>query len=163
MDSNQQPEVLFKIIRVKDLAFHLNEQMYDQSIPDDQRKVNLICELRFNTDVNYVFLDIIASYFYEKQTAENPFASITVQTVFQVDKLISFVRGDDLYLPPLLIVTFVGMCLSHTRALFSKAIDGTAFTSVILPLIYPMDFARKVFPHMFDEIIPIKKTKKAKV
>lgn len=143
------PDVSFRIIRVKDISYDVHEKMFVPSTPAEQMKVNLVCVLSFNTDTNYVILEITASYYYEKESVSNPFASITVQNVFQVEKVIRFVEDEDLYLPHMLISTLVGLSLSHTRALFSKSIDGTAYNNIVLPIINPVEFSRKVFPHMF--------------
>lgn len=163
--------IAFKVLRVKDISFWANETFYDPKYPANKTQVRVNCELKFNTDANYVIIELNPVYIYEypdKEVKEHIFASITVHNAFEVNDVKSLVKDDQLYLPTQFLVTLMGISISHTRALFSKNIDGTAFNGIVLPLIDPLDFSKQIFSYMFDEELlekksAFKKQKKEKV
>ncbi len=49
-----------------------------------------------------------------------------------------------------MIITLVGLSVSHTRALFLKRLSGTALQENILPILNPAEMAKQFFPEMFQ-------------
>ena len=148
--------ITFNILRIKDISFWVNEIFYDPKYPADKVQVRVNCELKFNADANYVIIELNPLYFYEypdQDIKEHIFANITVHNTFAVNDVKSFIKGDQLYLPTEVLVTLIGISISHTRALFSKNIDGTAFNGIVLPLIDPLEFSKQIFPYMFNELV----------
>lgn len=146
--------ITFRILRVKDISFTVNEILYDPNYPTDKTQVRVNCELKFNVEDNYVIIEMIPSYLYEypdREIKEHIFATITVHNTFLFNDVKSFMKGDQLYLPTEVLVSLIGISISHTRALFSKSLDGTAFNGIVLPLIDPLEFSRQIFAYMFDD------------
>jgi len=141
--------ITFRILRVKDTAFTINENFYLNDKSPTDIKVSVNCELKTNIDVNLIIVEIFAFYYYDT-LVENQLASIIVQTAFNITDLKNYETEQRLKLPPHFLVTLVSISLSHTRALFSKNIDGTAFNGMIMPLINPEEFSKSIFPEIFN-------------
>ena len=140
----------YRILRVKDISFEVNEELYNKSYSPEQTQVRINCEIKYNTEANYVILALNGIYLYVVDEKDQIFADIIVHNVFEIKNIIRFVKGTELILPPKILVPLMGYSLSHTRALFSKCIDGTAFNGLTLPLIEPIAVATSLFPHMFE-------------
>lgn len=154
---NKNEEVVFRITRVKDIAFNVNEKLYKPPTEKKNTKVRIDCELSSNPDSTIIIINIIASYYYEDSVNQEQLAIINVQNIYEIPEIKKFFIEGELMLPPHLIITLVSISISHTRALFSKNIDGTAYNGNTLPLINPEEFAKHVFPHMFNETLNKKK------
>lgn len=156
-----EANITYKIIRVKDISFSVNEILFDPKYPTDKVQVRVNCELKFNADANYVIIELNPVYLYEypdEEINERIFATIIVQNAFAVNDVQSLIKDGQLYLPTNLLVTLIGISISHTRALFAKTVDGTAFNGIVLPLIDPLVFSRQIFAYMFDaELLDSKK------
>lgn len=146
---NKSEQVVFRITRVKDIAFNVNEKLYRPPTEKKNTKVRIDCELSSNPNSPIIIINIIASYYYEDSVDQEQLASINVQNIFEIPEIKRFFIEGELMLPPNLIITLVSISISHTRALFTKNIDGTAYNGNTLPLINPEEFAKYVFPHMF--------------
>lgn len=141
--------VSFRIIRVKDIAFSVNEKIYAPPSEGKNIQVRIDCTLSSNPESSLIIIEIMAFYYYDDSPNQDKLASITVQSFYDIVELKKFFIEEELMLPPNLITTLVSISLSHTRALFSKSIDGTAYNGNVLPIINPEEFAKYVFPHMF--------------
>lgn len=148
-EENYEP-IEYRILRVKDTFFEVNEELYNPSYLPGQTQVRINCEIKYNIEANYVILALNAIYLYEIPGSEIIFANIIVQNVFEIKKIARFVKEADLILPRKVLIPLLGFSLSHTRALFSKNIDGTPFNGLVLPLIEPLALAVSLFPHMLE-------------
>jgi hypothetical protein len=159
-----EDNLTYRVLRVKDTAFSVNEILYDPAFTLSKTQVRINCELKFNIDVNYVIFELNPLYLYEYPDKEEIFASINVHNAFEVNDVKSFIKDGKLYLPPALLITLMGISISHTRALFSKSIEGTAYSGIVLPLVDPVAFCKLLFAYMFDENVgkenPVQKDKK---
>lgn len=153
MAAEQQiDQIHFKIKRVKELSFSVNEKLFVAQTPDNIVQCRLNCDFNFNADFNLVFIDLTSYYYYEKSKDEDQLASIKVQNIFEVVDLKKYVIDKELVLPAHFIVTIMSMSISHTRSLFSKNTDGTAFGGIIMPIINPTEFSKTLFPKIFESI-----------
>lgn len=143
--------ITFKIIRVKDTSFSVTETAWNPTIPVEKKQVRISCEIRYNLDSEILMLEMMPSFLYMKDDeSEDIYATMIVHNAFEVKDLKRFMDGEILYLPPHFLVTIVGMCISHSRALFLKALEGTPFTGTIMPVIDPVAFCKQAFKYMFD-------------
>lgn len=143
--------ITYKILRVKDTSFSINEKVYNHSYTEERTQVRVNCELKHNVKFNYITFEIEPTYFYlHPDGAEDIFASTVVSNVFELSDVSQFVKDEELILPSHLLVTLLGISISHTRALFSRNMEGTVYSRLILPLIDPMAFCRTIFPQMFE-------------
>ncbi|RYD83142.1 MAG: hypothetical protein EOP53_01695 [Sphingobacteriales bacterium] len=141
----------FKILRVKDTAFSVNENLHAATLSREKNQVRIDCDLKYNTDANLVMLELNAKYFFNNEDGtEQEFAGMTVHNSYEIANVIRFMDNDNLYLPTHLLIMLVSISISHTRALFAKSLDGTAFNGIILPVIDPAGFSRHVFKEMFE-------------
>lgn len=141
--------IVYRILRVKDISFSVNEVMFNPNYDVTKMQVRVNCELKYNAEANYLILEMNAFFLYEYPDREDIFADIVVHNVFEIANIKEFIQDTKVILPERLLVTLMGISLSHTRALFSKNIAGTAFNLLILPLIDPLEFSRQIFPYMF--------------
>lgn len=145
----ENEKLSYRIMRVKDISFNVNENFLNPQKEPEQIKVSLNAELKTNFEFNVIIIEIFASYHYEG-LPQNHLASITVQNVFNISNLSNYNIDKRLKLPPNFVITLISLSISHTRALFTKNIDGTAFNGLILPIIDPAVFSKSVFPTFFD-------------
>lgn len=145
-------QIAYKIARVKDTSFSVNETLYDANYPADKIQIRINCEIRFNQEADFIMIDINPSYLYKKEGdgAELILGSINVHNAFKVKDVKDFVENDTIYIPTNFLITLVSLSISHTRALFSKNLDGTALNGIIMPIIDPVDFCKNTFGYMFD-------------
>lgn len=143
----QKPTGLVSVRRIKEISFFINEKL---SKPDiTQIKSQLEARLGFNATLNLVNLILRAYYIYE-EFPEEIVMEISVENVFEVANLIEFipvgtdVTTDQMNIPSRVLVEMVAISISHTRALFGKAISGTTMDSTYLPITDPIA-ASKVF------------------
>lgn len=147
--ADEEEQISFRIIRVKDISFNINENFFKPEKTPNDIKITINCELKTNVEVDFIIIEINSFYHYHPDL-ENQLASITVQNAFNVPNLRRFNNDDKLLLPHSLLITLVSISLSHTRALFSKSIGGSAFNDMVMPIINPDEFTRSVLPQMFD-------------
>jgi hypothetical protein len=148
-DKKNNENISFRIMRVKDIAFSANENLFNPEKKREDIKISVNCEFRSNIEFDLIIIEIFSFYYYDPKI-EVQLASVTVQTAFNVVNLKKFSIDNRLKLPPNFLVTLISISLSHTRALFSKNIDGTSFTGMTMPLIHPEEFAKSIFPEIFN-------------
>jgi len=142
----------FKVVRIKDVSFQVNENLFNHQKDPNLIKVNINCELKSNPEYSIIILEIFASYYYSDAKEGEILSSILVHNAFDILDLKRFFHGNVLRLPPDLLITLVSLSISHTRALFSKSIEGTVLGGIIMPLINPEEFSKTIFPDMFSGI-----------
>ena len=147
---NKTDLVNFKIKRIKEISFAVNERLFVLPTLDNIIQCRLNCEFNFNVDFNSLFIDLQAFYYYQKSLNEEQLANIKVQNIFEVIDLKKYFVEGELLLPAHFIVTIMSMSIAHTRALFSKNTDGTAFGNIVMPIINPTEFSKTLFPKVFE-------------
>jgi hypothetical protein len=150
----------------------MNEPLFSLSSSKVFR-VEIALVLSFNIENNLVFL--VAHVLYHTVDTTPPdqiMMEIKVQNVFEIDDLKTFlIEANEIKLPADIITSFVGLSISHTRALMAKNIAGTLLQDNLMGIVNPEHMAKHFFPKMFnietelDTKIeqPKKEIKKAKV
>jgi hypothetical protein len=145
-------EVTMAVKRIKVLSFSINEKVTGYS-PATLVKVEMAQNLAFSVDINVV--DFTLRVFYRlpnDNTEENILVDITVQNFFEVSNLKRFlVQPTQINLPENVIVSIVGLSISHTRALLAQNLAGTVIQDSIMSIVNPVDVAKHFFPYMFVE------------
>ena len=154
----EEIEITYGIRRIKDIYFQVNEFLLDKENPSKKLKIELNQNFSVNNEHNLVNCTI-GIYFHYQDTPQNIIlAEIKVENVYFVNSLKDITnkneRGD--YLPPQLIVSLLGLSISHSRALFSKNLAGTAFQNVFLPISNPLHIAKHFFPEEFKDFEIVK-------
>ncbi|SRR5258708_3206633 len=154
MDQNPQaPSEGYQlgIQKIKTLSFGIDESAIKPDAPVIL-KAYLEPNLAFSTEAKLVEFKLRVEYRYEDKTPV--LAHITVQNIFVIPDLEKYLAKPSLLiLPELVIISIVGSSISHTRALFSQYLLGTALQDSIVTLLDPADVARHYFPYMFGSSV----------
>lgn len=131
---------------IKDVFYFANEKLYVND-PNKNIKIEINQRIGVNSENNLINLTIIVELHYANES--DILAKIEVDNVFHLTNLKDvFDPYSKDFLPVKIIVTMVGLSISHARAFFSKNLSGTIFNSVILPITDPLDAAKHFFPHL---------------
>ena len=140
------------IKRIKTLSFTINELAIRQD--EELLKAELGLSLGFSVEKNLIELKVRTYYSYPEDTS--PVADITVQNIFEVNSLAPYLeRPNFIVLPDKVIITLVGLSISHTRALLSQCLLGTPLQDSIMSILDPAEVAKHYFPYMFTSPSPI--------
>lgn len=146
---DQFENLKYSIARIKTLSFFINELFHDLN-PKKELKVELAQLLGINVEANIIDFRLKIYYFYlDKPT--DLLTEIIIQNVFKVEELNTYLKNENLVLPPQLIVSLISMSISHGRSLLCQNLAGTVYQDFILPITNPADVAQQFFPQMFDE------------
>ncbi len=138
---NNEITIQVGLKKIKDIEFSVNEEIKVKgdfglnisqhtnfNIPD--KIIELILEIDFFTKDNQHFLHSKTSNQFhvpnieEFKTSENP---------------------EEYNLPEPLLVTILGLSISHSRALIAKNSLGTIFSEIYLPIVNPVELAKQLF------------------
>lgn len=156
-NEEKKPEVLLSINYIKEISFFVNEGrvINEQHLPTNERKeilVQMTAIIAFNLIENIVKFTPKAWYHY-KDSPEAELASIEVENTFKIVDLKNFINKDNkIDFPSGTWVSIVSLSISHTRALFTKHLAGTALQMVMMPIMNPYDVAKQYFPESFEKI-----------
>ncbi len=157
MPQTNDEQVLFKIKRVKDISFFVDETTFK---PNTEIKFTLDRELKYKLEDNMIFLNLSCVYHFPD--TQEPVVKIIVFNGFEVTNLKRFFTND-LRLPQDLIIAMLSMSISHTRALLCNNLAGTLYQDIMLPIINPVEITKHFFKEWFtEEAIEIKALPKRK-
>ncbi len=138
------------IRKITEQSFFLNEYLLQDPTVPVQFEIGL--QLSFIIETNTVYLTARVYQHYPESPVDQILADIQIQHVFEIADLYSYQgRPSQLILPQEMIITLVGLSVSHTRALFLKRLAGTPLQENILPILNPAEIAKQFFPEMFQE------------
>ncbi len=154
MSKEDSKNGFYRIRRIKDTSFFVNENLFKANHETGTLKVDIQQGLGFSIDKNILDLKTRVKYRYPESTKEDiPLAQIEVQNVFEVIGLSAFLSDNKLKLPQELIINLVSLSISHTRALLSKNLSGTVFQDEIMSVIDPENLAKHFYPYMFQDTL----------
>ena len=125
----------FGVARIKDTHFALYEERLS---PDLSKNIKIEFQntFGFNPDTNVLILTLRVYFHYEDQPPEVTLVDTSVQNVFVVENLKSFLSDDNsLDLPTDLLKTLVSLTVSHTRAITSRNLAGTPLQCLFVPIV----------------------------
>lgn len=141
--------------RIKEFSFYINEGLFAHKQTENNSsllQVEFALRLAFTPETNLVFLTIRAYYHFPGASPDEIIADITVQNVFELPDLKRFqVAASEIILPTNVIITLVGLSISHTRAMMAKNLAGTPMQENLLAIVDPIAVARHFFPKMFEQ------------
>jgi hypothetical protein len=138
------------IRKITEQNFFLNEYLIQDRSVAVQFEIGL--QLSFTFETNSVYMTVRVYQHYPDTPADQILADIQIQHVFEIPELYSYQGApSQLILPRELIITIIGLSVSHTRALFLNRLAGTALQENILPILNPAELAKQFFPEMFQD------------
>jgi hypothetical protein len=149
---NQHLEPLqFGMVRIKDISFSLHEERLSQD-PSKIIKIEFQNIFGFNISTNILNLTLRVYFHYEDESPEFTLVDTSVQNLFLVENLKIYQINDSvLDLPIDFLKTLVSLTISHTRAITSKNLAGTAMQGLFLPIVNLEEVTKNFFPEKFRE------------
>jgi hypothetical protein len=114
---------------------------------------NLNISYNFGVDFNIAddLISVKVNIFYWVGNHENKLANILVNNIFILKDLKNYKQAENqLDIPDSVISTFLGISISHTRALMSQHLAGSRLENYLFPII-PMKVLMKQFKEAFSE------------
>jgi len=139
-----EQELHIAIAGIKELAFEIDETIEIPSI----EKIGINFEQSMNPILEESKLELLLTFrFYSLGEENNDFLKIKTSNIFMVQELKSFVTEtkDTYNFPDLLLITILGLSISHTRALLAKCTQGTKFDGFFIPIVNPTELAKQLF------------------
>jgi hypothetical protein len=148
--NEQEPQPPHSIIvkRIKALSFFINE--FD--IPKDVLfKVDFNQQFRINAPSDLIFIDLKVWYSIPTDDNQNRIVlDCVVQNVFEVTNLNIFKKDGHVILPNEILVSLVGLAITHTRAVVAINTSGTVFQDTLIPVVNPIEATKAFFNSVPD-------------
>jgi len=136
-------QVNIAISRIKEVEYFINESIELQ--PSAQVNINFKVTTNIKIDDKTVEM-LLTAQFAEK--AEGiVLLKIKTSNVFSVLELADFQKPEnETYdIPDNVMITFLSLSISHTRALLAKNAQGTKFADLYIPIVNPTDLFNQLF------------------
>lgn len=147
-NDKQKQGFIYSITNVRQILFIVNESLISK--PTEVVISSLNAKTGFNVEAKLLNLTLRAWYHYKDENTE--LAVTEVENVFHIENIEKYINdGNELIFPSQLWVNIVGISISHTRALFTRSLSGTAFQNVILSIMDPYIAAKHFFPQSFPK------------
>jgi len=144
MSELKESEIHIAIAGIKELAFQIDEA----DVLPDMRHIGINFEQGMNVLVeeHKIEFNLTVRVFAQEETEKNLISIRTLNT-FYVKELKDFATDtENLFnFPDVLLITILGLSISHTRALLATRTQGTRFDSFYIPIVNPTDLANKLF------------------
>ena len=153
--NSREPSI--SVRRIKEISFFIDEPLIAKRLNGKEGLINfqIGLQLSFTADVNVVFL-LSRIFCHLNDSPDEILSEIQVQNIFEIAELKRFQTGPaELVLPEQLIMSMVGVSISHARALMAKNIIGTPLQENNLGLVNSYELARHFFPQMFALHTPV--------
>lgn len=136
-------QVNIAISRIKEVEYFINESFELQ--PDAQVNINFQVTTNFKLDDKIVEMILTAQF--AEMTEGIVLLKIKTSNVFSVLELAEFYKpeGETYNIPDNVMVTFLSLSVSHTRALLAKNAQGTKFAGLYIPIVNPTDLFNQLF------------------
>lgn len=136
-------QVNIAISRIKEVEYFINESFELQ--PGAQVNINFQVTTNFKLDDKTVEMILTAQF--AEITEGTVLLKIKTSNVFSVLELADFHKPEsETYdIPDNVMVTFLSLSVSHTRALLAKNAQGTKFASFYIPIVNPADLFNQLF------------------
>jgi hypothetical protein len=148
----QDEEILYNINAIRQILFFINEPLISQG-KDVVSSIN--AKTGFNLESNLYNLTLRVLFHHNDDSRE--LAVTEVENVFFIQDLKKHLNEkDELVFPKILYVQLVGLAISHTRALFTQRLAGTALQNVLIAIMNPYEAAKSFFPKSFENEVKAK-------
>jgi hypothetical protein len=144
-----ETEISIGIRKVRIEAFFVNEKRYRLN---EDNKLQFTFQHKIDTDVenNLLYFTLRVYFFYPDIGEGEKLLDFHVQNTFYIADFAKYVVKNPLDNEHTVLLTdnvwiiIASLSLTHTRALMSVNIAGTVYNNLILPIVNPEDFARKL-------------------
>ena len=136
-------QVNIAISRIKEVEYFINESIELQ--PGAQLNINFQVTTNFKLDDKTVEMLLTAQF--AEMTEGIVLLKIKTSNVFSVLELEDFHKpeSETYNIPDNVMVTFLSLSVSHTRALLAKNAQGTKFAGLYIPIVNPTDLFNQLF------------------
>lgn len=143
MSNDNNLTAVFSVNYVKEIYFIIQENLIGIE-PGKEVLVQMIGKTGYSIDQNILNFSLRTWFHFRDEQAQ--LAAIEVQNLFNVGDLKNFIGLDNKVNLPLSIwAQIVGISISHTHALFTKNLAGTALQKVMIPIMNPLEVAKNFF------------------
>jgi hypothetical protein len=139
----EQTQVNIAIKKIKDIEFFINEECESANPPVS----NISFELTININLNEKSVEILLSTIFVDPSQGDVLMKIKTSNVFLFSELPNFHKSDsnEFNIPDNVLVTFLSLSISHSRALLAKNALGTKFADLYIPIVNPTEIFNQLF------------------
>ena len=136
-------QVKIAISRIKEVEYFINESIELQ--PGAQ--VNIKFQVTTNIKHDDKTVEMLLTAQFAEITEGIVILKIKTSNVFSVLELADFHKPESQTydIPDNVMVTFLSLSVSHTRALLAKNAQGTKFAGLYIPIVNPTDLFNQLF------------------
>ena len=138
----EQKQVNIAVRKIKELELFINE-----SVPlADPTSSSFGFELTVNLNLIENTVEMVLTAFFSDENQGNVFMRIKTSNVFLLLELAEFHvnEGTEFNIPDNIMVTFLSLSISHTRALLAKNSIGTKFADLYIPIVNPTEILKQL-------------------
>jgi hypothetical protein len=139
----EQTQVNIAVKKIKEIEFIVNEEFELANPPI----ANISFELTINIDLKETSVEILLSTIFVDQNRGNVLMKIKTSNVFLFLELANFHKpeSNEFDIPDNVLVTFLSLSISHSRALLAKNALGTKFADLYIPIVNPSEILKQLF------------------
>jgi hypothetical protein len=139
----EQTQVNLAVKKIKDVEFFINEEL-ELANPTIS---NIRFELTINCDLKEKSVEFLLTTIFVDPKNGNILMKIKTSNVFIFLELSDYYKPDtnEYNIPNNVMVTFLSLSISHSRALLSKNALGTKFADLIIPIVNPSEILKQLF------------------
>lgn len=136
-------QVNIAISRIKEVEYFINESFELQ--PGAQ--VNINFQVTTNIKLDDKTVEMLLTAQFVEISEGTVLLKIKTSNVFSVRELADFHKPENgtYDIPDNVMVTFLSLSVSHTRALLAKNAQGTNFAGLYIPIVNPADLFNQLF------------------
>jgi hypothetical protein len=138
----EQTKVNISVKKIKEIEFIVNEEFELGNPPN----ANINFELTINIDLKERSVEFLLTTIFIDQNKENVLMKIKTSNVFLLLELASFYKAEnnEFDLPDNILITFLSLSISHSRALLAKNALGTKFADLYIPIVNPSEIIKQL-------------------
>lgn len=139
----EQIQVNIAVKKIKEVEFFVNEEIELANPPI----ANISFELTTNINLDEKSVEMLLTTFFTDTIQGNMFMKIKTSNVFLFLELINFHKTEtnEFDIPDNVLVTFLSLSISHSRALLAKNALGTKFADLYIPIVNPSEILKQLF------------------
>lgn len=136
-------QVNIAVKKIKEVEFFVNEEIEIANPPI----ANIKFELTTNIILDDKSIEMLLTTYFVDQNQGNIFMKIKTSNVFLFQELSNFhnPENNEFNIPDNVLVTFLSLSISHSRALLAKNALGTKFADLYIPIVNPSEILKQLF------------------
>jgi hypothetical protein len=138
----EQMQVNIAVKKIKEVEFFVNEEIEIANPPI----ANIKFELTTNIILDDKSIEMLLTTYFVDQDQGNMFMKIKTSNVFLFLELVNFHKSEnnEFDIPNNVLVTFLSLSISHSRALLAKNALGTKFADLYIPIVNPSEILKQL-------------------